>query len=397
MYAFRKPFTAAGFDNLRFWGINYKIWLVIAQTMGYTISKFAGIRFIAEMKNEKRATGIIKLITIAWIALLFFAITPAPYNIIFLLLNGIPLGVIYGLVFSYLEGRKTTESLGAVLATSFIFASGFTQSVGKFVMMEWNVNQWWMPWITGLVFFGPLIFFTWLLDKTPEPSLADMSLRTRRQPMTKKARRDFIKTFFPGLVMLIIAYVLLTIIRDYRSNFAADIWKELGYGKDASVFTRSELPASLIVLLLMSLLMLVRNNIYALLINHLVIITGFLLALGCTFLYLNEQLSPFWWMTLTGVGLYMGYVPFNCMLFDRLIASFKYVSNAGFIIYVADSFGYLGSDVVLLMKNFMHLDISWTNFFIAMVFIASAAGLVLVGLSALYFRKKYRNYFRFTP
>lgn len=397
MYAFRKPFTAAGFDNLRFWGIDYKIWLVIAQTMGYTISKFAGIRFIAEMKNEKRATGIIKLITIAWIALLFFAITPAPYNIIFLLLNGIPLGVIYGLVFSYLEGRKTTELLGAVLATSFIFASGFTQSVGKFVMMEWNVNQWWMPWITGLVFFGPLIFFTWLLDKTPEPSLADISLRTRRQPMTKKARRDFIKTFFPGLVMLIIAYVLLTIIRDYRSNFAADIWKELGYGNDASVFTRSELPASLIVLVLMSLLMLVRNNIHALLINHLVIITGFLLALGCTFLFLNEQLSPFWWMTLTGVGLYMGYVPFNCMLFDRLIASFKYVSNAGFIIYVADSFGYLGSDVVLVMKNFLHLEISWTNFFIRMIFIASVAGLVLVGFSALYFRKKHRKYFRFTP
>ena len=142
MYAFRKPFTAAGFDGLWFWGIDYKIWLVIAQTMGYTISKFAGIRFIAEMKNEKRATGIIKLVFIAWIALFFFAITPPPYNIIFLLLNGIPLGVIYGLVFSYLEGRKTTELLGAVLATSFIFASGFTQSVGKFVMLTWQVSQW---------------------------------------------------------------------------------------------------------------------------------------------------------------------------------------------------------------------------------------------------------------
>ncbi|MBC7872722.1 MAG: hypothetical protein H7Y01_01930, partial [Ferruginibacter sp.] len=346
-----------------------------------------------EMKNEKRATGIIKLISIAWIALLFFAISPPPYNIIFLLINGIPLGIIYGMVFSYLEGRRTTELLGAVLATSFIFASGFTQSVGKFVMLEWNADQWWMPWITGLIFFAPLIFFTWLLDKTPPPALADISLRTKRLPMTKAERRNFMKTFFPGLVMLIITYMLLTIIRDYRSNFAADIWNELGYGKDASVFTRSELPASLVVLLLMSLLVLVRNNIHALLINHLVIITGFLLALGCTFLYLNQQLSAFWWMTLAGVGLYMGYVPFNCMLFERLIASFKYISNAGFIIYVADSFGYLGSDVVLLMKNFMKLDISWTLFFIRMVIIASVAGLALVILSAVYFSRKYKGYF----
>jgi Family of unknown function (DUF5690) len=393
MYAFRKPFTAAGFDNLKFLNIDYKIWLVIAQTIGYTLSKFFGIRFIAEMKNEKRATAIIKLISISWIALLFFAIVPAPYNIIFLLINGFPLGVIYGLVFSYLEGRRTTEFLGAVLATSFIFASGFTQSAGKYVMQQWNISQWWMPWMTGLIFFIPLVLFTWLLQKTPSPNSADINLRTERFPMTRKGRSDFLKSFFPGLVLLIIAYVMLTIIRDYRSNFAANIWNELGYEKDASVFTRSELPASMVVLVLMSLLIFVKKNTKALFINHIVIITGFVLAAAITLLFMNGRISSFWWMTMTGVGLYMGYVPFNCMLFERLIASFKYISNAGFIIYVADSFGYLGSDAVLLVKNFTHLDISWTDFFIRMVLFVSATGIILVILSAIYFRKKYLAWF----
>ena len=391
MYAFRKPFTAAGFEGYRLWGIAYKIWLVIAQTIGYTASKFFGIRFIAGMKKEKRAITILKLVSIAWIALLFFGIFPPPFNIIFLLVNGFPLGMIYGLVFSYLEGRRTTELLGAVLATSFIFASGFTQSVGKYVM-QWNVSEWWMPWITGLIFFLPLVLFTWLLEKTPAPGYLDINARTERLPMTKKNRGDFLKTFLPGLFMLIIAYVILTIIRDYRSNFASNIWVELGYGKDASVFTRSELPASLIVLVLMGLLVFIKKNIYALLINHIVIITGFLVAIGSTLLFMNKGLSPFWWMTLAGVGLYMGYVPFNCMLFERLIASFKYVSNAGFIIYVADSFGYLGSDMILLVKNFMNLRVSWTDFFIKMVLTGSVAGIILVALSAVYFKMKYREY-----
>lgn len=391
MYAFRKPFTASGYEGLRFAGIDYKIWLIIAQTAGYTISKFAGIRFIAEMRNEKRAASIIRLITVSWIALFFFALFPPPFNIFFLLLNGIPLGVIYGLVFSYLEGRQTTELLGAILAASFILASGFAQSVGKFILVEWQISHWWMPWVTGLLFFGPLVFFTWLLDKTPAPTAGDKSLRTRRQPMRKKARRDFLRSFFPGLVLLITAYILLTIVRDYRSNFASEIWKELGYGQSIAVFTSSELPASLLVLVLMGLLVLVKNNMLALLLNHGVILAGFMLALASTFLFLYQFLSPFWWMTLTGAGLYMGYVPFNCMLFERLIASFRYVSNAGFIIYVADSFGYLGSDLVLLMKNFMSLDISWTNFFIRIVFIASFSGLLLVFLSALYFKRKYKN------
>jgi hypothetical protein len=79
-----------------------------------------------------------------------------------------------------------------------------------------------------------------------------------------------------------------------------------------------------------------------------------------------------------------------------LIASFRYVSNAGFIIYVADSFGYLGSDAILLVKNFMHLQVSWTDFFIRMVLVVSVAGILLVACSAIYFKKKYQNYFPVT-
>jgi hypothetical protein len=390
MYAFRKPFTAASYEGNGFLNVDYKIWLVIAQTIGYTLSKFYGIRFIAELKNEKRTITIIKLISISWIALLLFAIVPAPYNIIFLLINGFPLGIIYGLVFSYLEGRQTTEFLGAVLATSFIFASGFTQTAGKFVMQTIGADQWWMPWVTGLLFFGPLLLFTWLLGKTPMPSEKDIQLRTQRKQMSRAERNDFIRTFLPGLVLLIIAYILLTIIRDYRSNFAADIWNELGQGKDASVFTRSEIPASLVVLVLMSLLILVRKNIHALLINHVVVMIGFVICIGSTILFTSGMISAFWWMTLTGVGLYMGYVPFNCMLFERLIAAFKYAGNAGFLIYVADSFGYLGSDVVLLVKNFIHLENSWTLFFVRMILVMSVAGIMLVGLSAVYFHRKYK-------
>jgi len=393
MYAFRKPFTVAAFTGYHYLGIDYKIWLIIAQTAGYTLSKFSGIRFIAELKHKGRFFIILKFISISWSALLLFAIVPRPYNIIFLLINGFPLGIIYGLVFSYLEGRRATELLGAVLATSFIFASGFSQSVGKFVLLVWNVSEFWMPYITGLIFFIPLLFFTWLLDKTPEPTSADIKLRTQRLPMNKGQRKTFIYTFLPGLLLLIVTYVMLTILRDYRSNFASEIWGELVPGATASVFTKSEIPASVIVLIMMSMLILVKNNIRALLINHAIIMAGFFCCLGCTVLYMNQIISPFWWMTLTGVGLYMGYVPFNCMLFERLIASFKYVSTAGFIIYVADAFGYLGSDAILIIKNFGHVSLSWSDFFINLVIIISISGMVLTALSSVYFLRKYKNYY----
>jgi hypothetical protein len=226
------------------------------------------------------------------------------------------------------------------------------------------------------------------LSRTPPPTKQDILLRTERAPMNRRDRKEFIKSFLPGLVLLITTYVMLTIIRDYRSNFASNIWTELGF-HDASVFTKSELPASLVTLVLMGLLIFIKKNIYAFLINHLIIVIGFLLCISFTVSYINGYTTPFWWMTVVGVGLYMGYVPFNCMLFDRLIASFKYISNAGFIIYVADSFGYLGSNVILIAKNFLTLHISWSDFFVKLVLSMSVLGIVLAILSALYFKNKY--------
>ncbi len=390
MFAFRKPFTAATYAQLRFLNIDYKIWLVVAQTIGYTLAKFYGIRAIGNLRPERRFAMIVMCMAGGWLALFLFAITPPPYNIFFLLVNGFPLGMIYGLVFSYLEGRRSTELLGAVLAASFIFAAGFTQSAGKWLMVEYGLNEWWMPFATGAIFFLPTLIFTWLLNKTPAPTAADVAQRTERKPMSGTERKAFLKTFLPGLVLLITCYVILTIVRDYRSNFAANIWIELGMGNDTSIFTQTELPASIVTLFLMGMLIFVRKNIHALLINHLIVAAGLLLCMGTTFLYTAGLLSPFWWMSLLGIGLYMGYVPFNCMLFDRLIATFRYVSNAGFLIYVADSAGYLGSDAVLIIKNFISVKLSWTQFFIRLVWLLCGIGVVATVLAAFYFRLKYK-------
>lgn len=210
--------------------------------------------------------------------------------------------------------------------------------------------------------------------------------------MNKKERINFVRTFFPGLLLLIIVYVMLTIIRDYRTNFAANIWKETGHENSISVFTQTEIPSSLLVLVLMSLLVYLKSNIAAFMTNLFLIVLGCLFSLAGTLLFMYHYLSVFWWMTLTGVGLYIGYVPFNCMLFERLIASFRYVSTAGFVIYVADSFGYLGSDLVLLLKNFGTSNLSYSDFFVKMILAVSLMGMVLVVLSSIYFKRKYERY-----
>src|SRR5271166_2959309 len=78
MYAFRKPFTAASFSGGTVWGLGEKSVLVTAQVLGYTASKWIGIRVIAETPPRLRAVGILILIGIAELALLLFGFAPPP-------------------------------------------------------------------------------------------------------------------------------------------------------------------------------------------------------------------------------------------------------------------------------------------------------------------------------
>jgi len=385
MYAYRKPFTVATFEGLEMWGMDYKILLIISQVLGYMLSKFFGIKIISELKKDNRVELLVTLILVAELALLGFALAPLPYKFIFLFLNGIPLGLIWGIVFSYLEGRRTSEMLGAGLCASFIVSSGFVKSIGKIVMDDLGYSEFWMPFAVGVIFFLPLLIFSYFLEKIPPPSIADEAEKTKRIPMKREDRVAFIKKYFLGIALLIGFYMMLTAYRDFRDNFAAELWEALGYGNTPAIFTLSEIPIAVLVLLALGLTMFIRDNEKAFRIYHWMLFFSTLMVGVATWLFTHGQLNPAVWMIIVGVGLYVCYVPFNCILFDRMIAVFKVEGNAGFLIYIADAFGYLGSVSILLYKNFGQPDLSWLTFFVNGSYLLCLFGLVLVGGSYVYF------------
>jgi MFS family permease len=296
------------------------------------------------------------------------------------------------MVFGYLEGRRFTEVLGAGLSVSFIFSAGLCKSVGGFIMRDWGTSERWMPLVASFLFVVPLLIFLWLLDQLPPPSALDEALRTKRQPMNIRDRKKFLFSFAPGIVLFVLAYMLLTSFRDFRDNFSAEVWKTLGYGNSPEIFTTTEIPVSIVVLGVMGSLMLIKNNKLAFMVNHLIIMFGMILIGIATYLFESALISPPVWMILIGLGLYLGYVPFNSIFFDRLIAAFQYVGTVGFTMYVADSFGYLGSVAVLFFKEFGYAKLSWLNFFISSGYIVSVAGTLLIAGSMLYFHVRHKNW-----
>lgn len=389
VFAYRKPFTVATFEGLAFWGVSYQILLVISQGIGYMLSKFYGIRLIAELKRIGRWKTTLILIGGSWLSLLLFAIVPPPYGMLFIMANGFLLGFMWGIVFSYVEGRRTTDFIGAALAVSFIFAGGFTRSVAVWIRDNWHAPESWLGFLTGLVFFVPLLLLLYLMEKIPLPDADDIADRTVRQPMTKEGRAHLLKQFGFGLLMLVITYLFLTIMRDIRDNFMSNMWNELGYGKKPAIFTSTETITSVVVLICMSLLVMVKNNFKALQWAHGLIIAGFILAGVASVLFKLQIISGALWMQLVGLGLYMGYVPFNCILFERFIAAFRIAGNVGFLIYIADAWGYLGSMSVMISKELFHLQLNWISFYSNAVVLSSFVGTAATFISLFYFRKKF--------
>lgn len=390
MYAFRKAFAAGTFDNSSFFGIDYKVCLIIAQMLGYTFSKFYGIKFISQNGKSNRAKYILLLIGIAWLALFGFALIPAPYNIAMLLLNGFPLGMIWGLVFSYLEGRRTTEFMGALMSISLVFAAGFVKTIARQLMSVFSVSEFWMPFTTGLLFVLPLLAFVLCLELIPEPDEQDKINRTERIPMDGAQRKKFFFDFLPGILLTLIIYGLLTCMRDMRDNFEVEIWNGLGI-KNNTIYAKIDTIISVLVLSVMALLILVKDNLKAFSLVHYLIIIGCALIGLSTVGFNMGYLKPVMWMTLVGMGLYLAYIPYHAIFFERMIASLHYKSNVGFLIYISDSIGYLGSFSILMFHQFATERNSWTEFFNQCLIVVSVVTTICAVLSLFYFLRKVKQ------
>ena len=387
MYAFRKPFTSAAFETSTLWGLGEKPVLVMAQVLGYTLSKFIGIRIIAEMQPQRRAVGILFLIGLAEGALLLFAIVPSPYHVICLFLNGLPLGMVFGLVLGFLEGRRHTEALTAGLCASFILADGVTKSIGSW-LLDQQVSQRWMPFLAGAIFVLPLFLFVWMLTQIKAPSETDIALRTERVPMTQSERRRLLWKYGPGLLALVTVYLMVTILRTLRADFARELWDGLGRAAAPSNFTTSEIYVALGVLVVNGLSVLIRDNHRAFFTSLGVSMFGIIL-LAFSLLGMRwNWLDDFSFMVLLGLGLYLPYVAMHTTVFERMIAMTRERGNLGFLLYVVDAIGYLGYVAVLFGKELLPKSSDFLTFFTITGWTVTICSIIALFLTRIYFSHK---------
>lgn len=361
VYALRKPYTAASFEDIDVFNMDYKVVVTIAQILGYVVSKFMGIKLISELKREERMKFILMSIVMAELSLIFFGLLSAPYNIAAMFLNGLSLGCMWGVIFSYIEGRRMTDILASLLGVSMVISSGTAKSAGLYVMNNLHVSEFWMPALIGAVALPLLALLGYALNRLPEPDAEDIAMKSERETLNGRQRKELLKSYLPFLSMLFIANIAIVILRDIKEDFLVNIIDVSAYSP--WVLAQVDSVVTVIILVIFGLMVLVKNNLKALSILFGLIIFGMIAMSVISFGQKNFQLSPIVWLFLQSLCLYIAYLTFQTIFFDRFIACFRIKGNVGFFIVMTDFLGYTGTVLVLVLKEFTHPDINWAEFY----------------------------------
>ena len=357
MYGFRKPYGAATWDGTLFdTTISIKTALAVSQIIGYALAKLIGTRVCSGVAYGRIVYVLLGCMVSALLSLLALPYL-GDYMFVAMFFNGLSLGMVWGFVMRPLEGRLMTEMLIAGLCVSFIVASGDVKSMGKWLMnTDWFMqtfgdNEAWMPFVTATVYFPFLVAAAFYLFSLPEPTQLDKNRRSERKSMESKDRRFFLRHHLTLIVPLAIGYFLLTAYRDYRDTFQADIFLTLGITDD-SAFSSTERLVSLGVIGVLSVFIFFRNSFVALVACHIVMAGGLI---GCgvaTWMLKQEMLTGYQWMVYAGLGAYVTYIAYHCIIFERMVAYTRSPGNAVYAMMIFDFVGYVAAILFMVVAEF---------------------------------------------
>jgi hypothetical protein len=183
--------------------------------------------------------------------------------------------------------------------------------------------------------------------------------------------------------MLLAAYFFLTALRDFRDHYGAELFDAIGLGDQRAIFSRTELWAMLGVIMAIAILNLISSHRKALVTVYTIIIGGFALIGAATVGFKAGVVSPYWWMALVGLGMYLAYVPFGAVLFERMMAASRFNGTAVFAIQLADGIGYTASALLQVFRDLAFGRFQRLEFFVPYAIVVSIAGVVLMTASGL--------------
>ena len=147
------------------------------------------------------------------------------------------------------------------------------------------------------------------------------------------------------------------ILRDIKEDFLVVI---IDMSNQSSwLFAQIDSIVTLLILVMFALLTFCKNNMKALLILMSFVIVSCLVMTYVSLFHSILELSPITWLFIMSLSLYVAYLTFQTIFFDRFIACFKIKGNVGFFIAMIDFIGYTGTASILISKEIFKIETDW--------------------------------------
>ncbi|EGD83233.1 hypothetical protein PTSG_03865 [Salpingoeca rosetta] len=391
VYLFRYPVYLLENDDFSqptMAGLGVKTWMSTASVLAMAVSKFPAIRVLSALKPAHRFRFLIATFVLGGLG--FTAFLPLDMPVLATLgmfAAGFPTGCIYTALLAYLEGRQNTELYISALNMVVVFGSSAARAVARALLGV--VAPLLMPLLIVLLATPVFVVCTYVLDCIPPPSLKDQQSQSVRKPMPAPERNHFLKSFWPGLVCINIAYMAAVALRSYRDFFANDIYTPLlGRSPQPQDYLAADIPGGIVSTILLLLLVRIRNNRRAFKLCLSLLAVGGCIAMLAVVAYVRSALTGYSLIILIGCATFVSIVPFSGSLYDRLLAATHTDGTSVFLVLISDCFGYVGAIAVLLYRPFSSASADYDGFFIKACAVAGLACVAAGFAASVYFSRR---------
>eukprot|EP00756_Hemistasia_phaeocysticola_P017547 Hpha_TRINITY_DN15544_c1_g1::TRINITY_DN15544_c1_g1_i1::g.108131::m.108131 len=365
VYWLRSPWRAGTFPREKqVLGVEFKDALQISMTVAYFFGKTISAPILGGLGRKGRVPLLMICVlscTTAWGGFALFPRAGETWEdggrIAMIMLSAVPLAFFWATLFRYLEGRDATDVLSAWLSAAMIVGSGVAKSVGS-ALTDMGISEESMPVVAAGLAVPFLILAIIFMERLPPPSVEEQERKGARLRLSAEGQKLFVKEYWVGFVPLAIVDISLTGLRDFRDAFVADMWKELNDGNDMPswLFTFTEVFVAVFVLLAMAGVSLVKDNErgFKLILSYCIlgaVLLGAVQLLATHWLW-KSQAGQAVWVIVSGLGIFLAYVPTSALLYDRLIAALGVRATSVFIMSITSALGYAGSVGLLLFRNY---------------------------------------------
>ena len=332
--------------------------LSMAFILGFGAAKAPMAAFVSSPTFFRRrlatlTTMLITSMLLEGVGIWAFAAHP-PLQVVCVFLSSFLSSGLYGACYgAYLEGRRSTETLLAIVSGFLIYAGNLARGCASWVL-SLGVPPDLMPLAIGAVACPLACALIALVHRAPGPNAADVAARSKRTPMGPAERAAFLRRFGPGLACMLLGYSMLTGARSFRDFYASQLFAaSLGVASPPPyVYVVADLPGSVLACLALVALNRVADNRRCLRRMMQSIVVGAAFLALSTLLFRCGALGGVVWQMALGVGIFVTYSVYGTPFFDRLFAAAAAEGTATFLVFLADFCGYVVTIVILLLQNF---------------------------------------------